>query len=46
MWRLFTQTNGTLPHLGGVDTGINLRTKQGASFFIFRFSATGANSQH
>jgi hypothetical protein len=40
------EINNILLHVGGVGNGINLKTKQGASFFIFSFSATGANSQH
>lgn len=43
---IWTEINTILPHVGGVGKGINLNTKQGASFFIFSFSATGANSQH
>lgn len=42
---IWTEIN-ILPHVGDVGSGINLNTKQGASFFIFSFSATGANSQH
>lgn len=41
-----TEINNILPHVRGVGKGINLNTKHGASFFIFSFSATGANSQH